>query len=152
MDYSLPGLCPGDFPGKNTGVGCHFLLQGIFLTQGLNLCLLHWHAVSLLRSHLGRPVQPFSSVPLLSRVRLFATPWNAARQASLSVTNSQSSLKLTSIESLPSNSITFSWFPGRSPIPICSQSQFPSPLYPSSPGSHFLCLGICLFLDISWKY
>ena len=34
-------------PGKNTGVGCHFLLQGIFLTQGLNppclfLCLLHW--------------------------------------------------------------------------------------------------------------
>ena len=38
-------LCPWDFPGKNTGVGCHFLLQGIFLTQGLNLCLLcvlHW--------------------------------------------------------------------------------------------------------------
>ena len=29
-------LCPWDFPGKNTGVGCHFLLQGIFLTQGLN--------------------------------------------------------------------------------------------------------------------
>ena len=31
--------CPWDSPGKNTGVGCHFLLQGIFLTQGLNL---HW--------------------------------------------------------------------------------------------------------------
>ena len=30
-----------DFPGKNTGVGCHFLLQGIFQTQGLNLQLLH---------------------------------------------------------------------------------------------------------------
>jgi len=29
-------LCPWDFPGKNTGVGCHFLLQGIFLTQELN--------------------------------------------------------------------------------------------------------------------
>ena len=29
-------LCPWDFPGKNTGVGCHFLLQEIFLTQGLN--------------------------------------------------------------------------------------------------------------------
>ena len=29
-------LCPWDFPGKNTGVGCHSLLQGIFLTQGLN--------------------------------------------------------------------------------------------------------------------
>ena len=29
-------LCPWDFPGKNTGVGCHALLQGIFPTQGLN--------------------------------------------------------------------------------------------------------------------
>ena len=34
-------LCPWDFPGKNTGVGCHFLLQRIFLTQGLNSHLLH---------------------------------------------------------------------------------------------------------------
>ena len=41
MDCSPPGfLCPWDSPGKNTGVGCHFLLQGIFLTQGLNPCLL----------------------------------------------------------------------------------------------------------------
>ena len=42
----------------------------------------------------------FSSVQLLSCVRLFATPWIAARQASLSITNSQSSLRLTSIESV----------------------------------------------------
>ena len=34
-------LCPWDSPGKNTGVGCHALLQGIFLTQGSNLSLLH---------------------------------------------------------------------------------------------------------------
>ena len=33
-------LCPWNLPGKNTGVGCHFLLQGVFLTQGLNPCLL----------------------------------------------------------------------------------------------------------------
>ena len=33
-------LCLWDFPGKNTGVGCHFLLQGIFPTQRSNLCLL----------------------------------------------------------------------------------------------------------------
>ena len=39
----------------------------------------------------------FSSVQSLSRVRLFATPWIAACQASLSITNSQSSLKLTSV-------------------------------------------------------
>ena len=31
-------LCPWDSPGKNTGVGCHFLLQGIFPTQESNLC------------------------------------------------------------------------------------------------------------------
>ena len=42
----------------------------------------------------------FSSVQLLSHVRLFATPWIAALQASLSITNCQSSLKLTSIESV----------------------------------------------------
>ena len=34
-------FCPWDFPGKDTGVGCHFLLQGIFLSQGLNPGLLH---------------------------------------------------------------------------------------------------------------
>ena len=33
-------LCPWNFPGKNTGMGCHFLLKGIFPTQGLNLHLL----------------------------------------------------------------------------------------------------------------
>ena len=42
----------------------------------------------------------FSSVQSFSRVRLFATPWIAARQASLSITNSRSSLKLMSIELL----------------------------------------------------
>ena len=42
----------------------------------------------------------FSSVQSLSRVRLFVTPWTAACQASLSITNSQSSLRLTSIESV----------------------------------------------------
>ena len=51
MDFSLPGSSVhGDSPGTNTGVGCHALLQGIFLTQGLNLrllCLLHWQASSL---------------------------------------------------------------------------------------------------------
>ena len=46
----------------------------------------------------------FSSVQFLSHVRLFATPWTAARQASLSITNSQRLLKLMSIESVvPSN-------------------------------------------------
>ena len=42
MDYNLARLlCPWDFPDKNIGVGCHFLLQGMFLTQGSNLGLPH---------------------------------------------------------------------------------------------------------------
>ena len=46
----------------------------------------------------------FSSIQSLSRVRLFATPWTAAHQASLSITSSQSLLKLMSIQSvMPSN-------------------------------------------------
>ena len=43
-------LCQWDSPGKNTTVGCHFLLEGIFMTQRLNprlLHLLHWQADSL---------------------------------------------------------------------------------------------------------
>ena len=52
-------LYPWDFLGKNTGVGSHFLLQRIFLTQGSNpclLCLLHSQADSLPLHHLGSPV------------------------------------------------------------------------------------------------
>ena len=40
--YPVRLLCPWDFPGKNTGVGCHFFLLGIFLNQELNLHLLDW--------------------------------------------------------------------------------------------------------------
>ena len=50
-------LCLWDFPGKNTGVVCHLLLQGVFLTQGLYLCLLHWQVDSLPLSHQGSPTQ-----------------------------------------------------------------------------------------------
>ena len=56
MDYSPPDSCPWNFPGKNTGAGCHFILQRILQTQGYNspvLRLLHWQADSLLLGHLG---------------------------------------------------------------------------------------------------
>ena len=46
-------LGPWDFPGKNTGAGCHFLLQGILLTQGWNPRLLHWQVEST-TGHQGR--------------------------------------------------------------------------------------------------
>ena len=50
--------CPGDSPGKNTGVFCQALFQGILPTQGLNLsllCLLHWLVGSLSRVPPGKP-------------------------------------------------------------------------------------------------
>ena len=56
---------PWDSPGKNTEVGCHFLLQGIFPTQGWNLLLLHllhWQAGSL---PLAPPGKPFGNTGVL---------------------------------------------------------------------------------------
>ena len=47
-------LCPCNIPGKNTGVGCHALLQGIFPTQGLNLGLPHCRWTLYPLSHQGR--------------------------------------------------------------------------------------------------
>ena len=49
-------LCPWDSPGKNTGVGSHALFQGIFLTQKLNLDLLHCRQIRYHLSHQGSPM------------------------------------------------------------------------------------------------
>ena len=63
----------------------------------------------------------FGSVQLLSRVRLFVTPWTAARQASLSITSSCSFLKLMSIKSvMPSNHLI-----------LCHPLLLPSSIFPS---------------------
>ena len=48
-------LCPWDSSGKSTGVGCHALLQGIFPTQGLNLCFLHCRQILYCLSHQVSP-------------------------------------------------------------------------------------------------
>ena len=82
-------LYPWNFPGKNIGMGSHSLLERIFQTQGLNPGLLHCRWILYHLSHMN-PFQvppmelfsPFSSVQSLSHVRLFATPWTAALQAS----------------------------------------------------------------------
>ena len=85
VDCSPPGSSVHeDSPGKNTGVGCHFFLQGIFLTWGLNLRLLHWQADSLPLSpwklhfkgvHLDDPgshgEHPLSPSPQPARTHLF---------------------------------------------------------------------------------
>ena len=66
-------LCPWGNPGKNTGLGCHVLLQRIVPTQGSNLRLLrplHWQADSLLLAPAGMPfmrtLTPFPRLPLLT--------------------------------------------------------------------------------------
>ena len=51
MDCSPPGLFPWDFPDKNTGMGCQFLLQGVFQIQGSNPGLLHCRQILYCLSH-----------------------------------------------------------------------------------------------------
>ena len=58
MDCSLPGSSVhGDCPGKNTGVGCHTFLQGIFPTQGWNSGLLHCKLILYCLSHRGPTIR-----------------------------------------------------------------------------------------------
>ena len=101
-------LCPWDFPGKNTGVGSHFLLQGIFLTQGSNPGLLHcrqmiywlsyegspfWHypvikhAVSKSGLHLTRKVELFSNrtFAMTSIAKAFKSAWHRVGAQKVSI-------------------------------------------------------------------
>ena len=72
MDCSPPGSSGHwNFPGKNTGVGCHFLLQGIFWTQGLNLCLLHWQVDSYTTASPGKPFSPVLILVCLVQLIVF---------------------------------------------------------------------------------
>ena len=71
-------LCPRDSPGKNTGVGCHALLQGIFPTQGSNprlLRLLHWQAGSLPLAPPGKP--SLKAISFENRVLLLKAVWTS---------------------------------------------------------------------------
>ena len=124
MDWSPSGSSVhGDSPGKNTGVGCHALLQEVFPTQGLNPGLPHCRQIIYPLSPQGNPKKAqysVSSVQSLSRVQ-HATPWTAAHQASLSITNSRSLLKLMSIESvMPSNHLI-----------LCHLLLLPPSIFPS---------------------
>ena len=78
--------------------------------------------------HLNTRSDQIRSHQSLSCVRLFATPWIAARQASLSITNSRSSLRLTSIESvMPSSHLVLC-----RPLLLCPQSLPASESFPMS--------------------
>ena len=67
---SYPTLCnPMDcsMPDKNTGMGCHFLLQRIFPTQESNLHLLHWQGDSLPLSQMGSPYRRLDTDKIVGR-------------------------------------------------------------------------------------
>ena len=86
--------------------------------SGSKYCLLHRIVIRI--NETKHAHNQFSSVQLLSRVQLFVTPWIATYQASLSITNSRSLLKLTSIESvMPSNHLILCH-------PLLPPSVFPS--------------------------
>ena len=90
-------------------------LCGLFLGS-----LFHWSICLFLCQYHTVLIQ-FSSVQSLSHVQLFASPWTAARQASLSITNSQSLLKLMSIEPvMPSNHLI-----------LCRPLCLPPSIFPS---------------------
>ena len=82
-------LWPWDSPGKDTGVGFHFLLEEIFPTPRSNLCHLHDRQTDYPQSHQGSPrVIQAMHVCMLSRfscVQLFVIPWTVVRQAPLSM-------------------------------------------------------------------
>ena len=77
-------------------MGCHFLLQGVFWTQGLSPPLWHRQVDSLPLSHLGSPSTLFVVGQSPSCVQLFVTTWTAAHQLSLFFIISQNLLKLMS--------------------------------------------------------
>ena len=125
-------LCPWDFPVKNTEVGCHTLLQGIFMIQGLNLCL----CVSYITGRF------FTAEPLgKSFYILYCIYFNAAAAAA-------KSLQLCLILCDPIDGSA----PG-SPVPGILQARtlewvfqcyslnfFHPPLLPLCPQVHSLCL------------
>ena len=91
----------------------------------LSPCLFNLNADYIMQ-HAGLDEVQFSSVQLLSHVQLFVTPWSAASQVSLSITNSRSLLKLMSIESvMPSNHFI-----------LCCPLLLPPSIFPSIRETH----------------
>ena len=76
-------LCPWDFPGNSTGVGCHFILQAIFQTQGLNQGLLHCrkilyclrHQGSCISHHYFKMHQTNKNIKPLEEKLRYSWPW-----------------------------------------------------------------------------
>ena len=83
MDYSPLGSCglyPGKYPVKNTGVGCHFLLQGTVLTQGSNPALLHCRQILYHLSQQGKYILNSKTIPNWYPPPLFFFFWKCIKK------------------------------------------------------------------------
>ena len=127
-------LHPWDSPGKNNGMGCHFLLQCMkvekenevtqscpTLSDPMDCSLLGSSVRGIFQARVLEWGTIAFSIQLHSCVQFIATPWTVACQASLSITNSQSLLKLMFIESvMPSNHLI-----------LCRPLILPPSIFPS---------------------
>ena len=98
----------------------------------------------VLKDFMSHTTHQFSSVQLLSHVRLFVTPWTSAHQASMSITNSRSLFKFTSIELVtPSNHLI-----------LCQSLLLPPSIFPSTrvfSNESFLCIRWLKYCSFSFS-
>ena len=126
LHNALHGGAPQELPGSTVSTlpltpwaisSTHFIIHSWFLNH-LSIYPSIYPSIHVLLLIIY--IQ-FSSIQLLSRVQLFTTPWTPASQASLSITNSQSLLKLMSIEAvMPSNHLI-----------LCGPLILPTSIFPS---------------------
>ena len=132
-----------NYPGKNTGVGCHFLLQGIFLTQGSNPGLLHCRQILY---HLSHQRSPMTGYQLNKRQcylsndqrDLYWLPWKDSHE---------NRLQIQSMSSL------LCWIH----ICICSKTEslngYPDANHDISKYRDYrCCLFLCLLFSILWGF
>ena len=92
-------LCPWYSSGKNTEVSYHFLLQGIFLTQGLNPRLLHCRQILYHLSHQGSPIPSYRSPELNSSTILYQVPFTKCFKISYLYPQVQTSVPSSNLKS-----------------------------------------------------
>ena len=121
MSYSLQShgrYCPWSSPGKNTGMGCYFLVQGIVPTQG---SIWVSHIAGRLFTIWVTREKVRSEVKSFSRVWLFVTPWTVAYQAPLSMQFSRQEYWVGCHLLLQEIFLTQGWNPG---LPHCRQMLY----------------------------
>ena len=113
-------LCPWDFPGNSPGVDCHFLLQGIFPTQGSNPGLLHCRQTLYRLSHQGSPLG-HGRAPL--RFNHLQSPFLNSRKLEKKITMNTVTAAAKSLQSCPTLCDPIDGSPPGSPVPGILQAR-----------------------------